>query len=198
MAVSRPLLIVLLGAVLSCATFFAMRGASNSAGADQAAVPVAKPPAAKPATAAKPSKPAKAHAAKPAAKPEAAKAKAVAKPEPSAKPKPAVKPAKPAPAGVPAKVARALDGKHVVVLFFRQPGAADDDATAQAVAAVRGRGVAVFSDRIAHLARYRGVVSGLGVSQAPVVVVVDRHRKAQLVEGFVDEGTLRQIVVDAR
>ncbi len=99
---------------------------------------------------------------------------------------------------MPPKVARALESKKTVVLFFRQPGA-DDDATQSAVRSLRGKKqVAVFSDGIAHLARYRRVVTGLGITQAPSVVIVGRGRKAVLIEGFVDEGTLTQQVLDAR
>ncbi len=85
-----------------------------------------------------------------------------------------------------------------MVLFFRQP-AADDAATAAAVASVRGtKGVSVFTARITELARYRRIVSGLGISQAPAVVIVDRNRKARLLEGFIDPGTLDQQVKDAQ
>jgi hypothetical protein len=85
-----------------------------------------------------------------------------------------------------------------VVLFFRQP-AADDDATAAAVHSVRGiKGVSVFSAPITKLSRYRRVVSNLGVTQAPAVVVVGSDRKAFLLEGFIDAGTLRQQVKDVR
>ena len=101
-------------------------------------------------------------------------------------------------AGVPAPVARALVDRKVVVLFFRQ-AAADDLATAEAVNGVRGmKGVAVFAAPIAKLAKYRGLVSGLGIAQAPAVVVVHRSRQAQLIEGFVDPASLKQVVEDAR
>ncbi len=87
---------------------------------------------------------------------------------------------------------------RTVVLFFRQP-AADDDATAAAVRSVRGiKGVSVFAAPITKLARYERVVSGLGVSQAPAVVIVGKNRKARLLEGFIDAGTLRQQVKDRR
>jgi hypothetical protein len=36
------------------------------------------------------------------------------------------------------------------------------------------------------------------VAQAPAVVIVGKKRRARLIEGFVDAGTLRQHVVDAR
>jgi hypothetical protein len=58
--------------------------------------------------------------------------------------------------------------------------------------------VSVFSDGITHLARYRRIVVGLGITQAPSVVIVGKSRKATLVEGYVDGGTLTQQVLDAR
>ncbi len=100
--------------------------------------------------------------------------------------------------GLPAPVAKALATKKVVVLFFFQ-NAADDDATGAAVRSLDSiRGVKIFRDSIANLANYRAVTAGLGVAQAPAVVVIGRDRAAQLFEGYVDEATLTQVVVDAR
>jgi hypothetical protein len=175
MPLSRPVLIAVAGAILAVAAFFA-----TSASRQEAAVPKAEPPA------------------KP-AKPESAKAtKAVEKASP-AKPKAQKAAAKAKVEGVPVPVARALDNKRIVVLFFRQAGSADDRAVAIAVNAQRGRkNVSVFSDSIARLARYRAVIGGLGISQAPAVVIVGRNGKALVIEGFVDERTLTQQVIDAK
>jgi len=103
------------------------------------------------------------------------------------------------PAGVPPKVQRAINARKQVVLFFYKPGSADDRATARGVAALRGRrGVAVFMDPIGRLAKYRGLIGELGITQAPVVVIVNKDRTARVVEGFVDPATLAQDVADAR
>ena len=84
------------------------------------------------------------------------------------------------------------------MVFFSQRGA-DDATTARAVGSLRGlKGVSVFRDGVKNLARYRAMLSGLGVAQAPAVVIVGRDRRAQVVEGFVDAGTLFQLVADAR
>ena len=203
MAVSRPFVLALLGTVLAVATFASMRSAGDRAQAERsAAAPTLTPkpgrssvtdapalrkapPANAPRSKAAPSKPAP-----PKAEPEGPAAKAT--PTPGAK-KPSA-----ATAGVPPKVARALKSEKTVVLFFRQPGA-DDDATESAVRSLRGKKrVALFSDGIAHLARYRLVVTGLGITQAPSVVIVGKSRKAVLIEGFVDKGSLTQQVLDAR
>lgn len=127
-----------------------------------------------------------------------------ASPKPAA-PKPAkAAPAKPKakvakPAGMPASVAAALRDGRTTVIFFRQRNGADDAATARAVAAQRGRkNVAVFTASIKNLDRYRAVVAGLGISQAPAVVILGKESKARLIEGFIDPPTLAQEVADAR
>ena len=100
--------------------------------------------------------------------------------------------------GLPLKVARAFAKKQVVVLYFGGKGT-DDTLTAASVRSLKasaGHGVAVFMDKLSNLADYRRVVEGLDVSQAPSIVIVDRARKAQLLEGFIDAGSLRQDVAD--
>ena len=112
------------------------------------------------------------------------------------KPKePAIQPGQ----GLPADVAKALDRRQVVVLFFYEPAGADDQATRAAVRAVRSAGgrVRLFSDTVAHISNYRRAVGGLGISQTPAMVVIDKHRNARLFEGFLDAGTIRQSVRDA-
>ena len=116
--------------------------------------------------------------------------------------KPAPKPAQPpvqAGQGLPANVARALDNHKVVVLFFWEPASADDQATRAAVRAVRtaGPGVRLFTDIVAHISNYRRVVGNLGISQSPAMVVIDKQRHAQLFEGYLDAGSIRQSVRDA-
>ena len=101
---------------------------------------------------------------------------------------------------LPPKVGKALvKARRTVVLFFRQP-AADDDATAAAVRSLRGlKGVVRL--HAPHRATSRAtarVVAGLGISQAPAVVIVGKEPQARLIEGFVDAGTLSQQVSDAR
>ena len=102
--------------------------------------------------------------------------------------------------GMPSDVARALNAHRVVVLFFYEPAASDDQATKAAVNAVRasGRGqVRLFQDVVARISDYRRVVGSLGISQSPAMVVVDRDRKAELLQGYLDSGTIRQTVRDA-
>jgi hypothetical protein len=169
----RPAILALIGVALLAATFLVTQGAQDGT------APVATPTPATPGdTVTTPTT--------------ADPAKAPAKPK---KPKGVTGP------GLPAPVASALERREVVVLFFSDPAAADDQATRAAVRALRrdtaGRRVAIFQDSAANLADYRRVVSAVGVSQIPVVVVIDRQRRALVLEGFHDEGSLRQAVEDA-
>jgi hypothetical protein len=101
-------------------------------------------------------------------------------------------------AGLPRPVARALDAKRTIVLLFRQD-AADDSLTSDAVDGVRGmRGVSVFAAPIERLGRYRAVIGGLGITRVPAVAILDSKRRARVIEGVVDPATLRQLVLDAR
>jgi hypothetical protein len=115
-----------------------------------------------------------------------------------AKPKqPAIQPGQ----GLPAPMARALNAHKVVVLFFYEPAASDDQATRAAIRAVRRAGtggrVALFQDTVSHISSYRRIVGSLGISQSPAMVVIDRNRRAELLQGFVDSGTIQQTVRDA-
>jgi hypothetical protein len=115
--------------------------------------------------------------------------------KPKKPPEPLVKPGQ----GLPADMARALDRHQVVVLFLYEPAGADDQATRAAVNAVRGAGAGVrlFTDTVSHISNYRRIVGTLGISQSPAMVVIDKQRRAQVFQGFLDAGTIRQTVRDA-
>ncbi|HYZ29497.1 MAG TPA: hypothetical protein VE570_10605 [Thermoleophilaceae bacterium] len=115
----------------------------------------------------------------------------------TAKPAKPKQPALTAGAGLPSDVARALNAKKVVVLFFYEPAASDDQATRAAIRAVRAAGGTLFQDTVGHISDYRRLVGTLGISQSPAMVVIDRSRKARLFEGYLDSGTIRQTVRDA-
>jgi hypothetical protein len=184
MALPRPALLGILGALLIAATFMVMhRGGSSSSNPTTTPVTV-HTTAPKPATAK--------HAAARPVKHTAAKKSAPVKVNPPAGQEAG------ASVGLPLKVARAFAKKQVVVLYFGGPGA-DDALTADSVRSLKasaGHGVAVFMDKLSNLADYRRVVEGLDVSQAPSIVIVDREKKAQVLEGFIDAGSLRQDVAD--
>lgn len=178
MAVSRPVLLALLGAVLAVALFSATIGARESS---------------------ERSRPAPAPRADKAAPQDRAKSgtRALAAAGRPARPKP--RPRSAERTGVPAEVTRALARGRTVVLFFFQRGSADDDATAPAVSALRGRrGVEVLSAPVSRLAAYRGLTGGVGVSRAPAIVILGGRGSARVIEGFVDRETLAQEVTDSR
>jgi hypothetical protein len=57
--------------------------------------------------------------------------------------------------------------------------------------------VRLFQDTVSRISDYRRVVGTLGISQSPAMVVIDRNRKAELLQGYLDAGTIRQTVRDA-
>lgn len=106
-------------------------------------------------------------------------------------------------AQVPPKVERAVADGRVVVLLFTQDGA-DDRATAQRVQELRATGPAsfgkrfvVFTDGVAKLGEYAAVVGDLGIDQAPATIIVAPNGEARVVQGFIDQRSLRQYVADA-
>lgn len=224
MAVSRPLILALIAAVLCAMTFYAATGAQRTTGVSSAAgpsateapAPAAEPPAAEPPAPQRPEAPARqrdrsaggdrarsdrgeldrSEGRGEGRRSERNRAEAPQRRE--TRPKPAPLPAELRVEGLPRPVARALAQRRTIVLFFRQ-GGSDDALTADAVDGVRGlRGVSVFAAPIQRLGRYSAVIGGLGLAQAPAVAVVGRKRQARVVEGFVDPGTLRQLVLDVR
>jgi len=182
MAISRPLLFVLIGALALLAGVMGMR----AMGGGQEAEPKASAPTST-STAGAPS--GQSSASTPASRP--------ARPRQSAAGKRAAEKAKGSDPEAP--VLRALAQRKVVVLFFGQYRGADDRATRRAVRTVgRKRGVAVFAASINDVADYPRVASGLGIQQSPSTAVIDRQGRARVVEGFLDEGSLSQLVADAR
>ena len=199
MAVPRPVLLALLGLGLIASVFLVTRSGSNESVSAPSHAPSRPMPA--------PARPAPAQPHKPATAPSAAKAHpAPAKPAPARRPdKPAAKPAPvakaPAPTGLPARVlaaARALAANDVVVFFFSSNGPADDAGARAAVDSLRGvPRVHVFDASLDEVAAFRPMLSDIGITQVPSTVIVRPGRKAVLIQGFVDGGTLRQNVADA-
>jgi hypothetical protein len=99
----------------------------------------------------------------------------------------------------PRRAARAVHDHRKVVILFRNPRGLDDRAMAAVMRTVDNRTQAlVLSDNVDAVERYGKLVEDLGVSQTPSIVIIDRAGKAQLLEGYVDSGTLTQAVADAR
>lgn len=117
-------------------------------------------------------------------------------PKTDAKPAP---PPKPRVEDVPPAVSDALADGKVVVLLFTEAHAADDEATARHFATLSqlGDGVRTFHARIEDVGRYAGIVARLGVSQAPSIVIVRPDLRAvPPIEGYVESQYLLQRVKD--
>lgn len=105
-------------------------------------------------------------------------------------------PKAPARSAVPAALERSLARGKVTVLAFTQRDSADDAAVRAALRSLSG--VPVFVADVNDVGDYRPLVGSLDIDRAPSVVVVDREGKARVLEGYVDAGSLRQQVEDAR
>ena len=203
MAIPRPVLLALLSLGLIASVFLVMRSGSNESVSTPSSAPTRPAPAPARPTPPKPNK----AAAHPAAAPAGAKAHpAPPKPQPAQPAKPAPKPAPPvakgpAPNSLQGRVlvaARALGANDVVVFFFSSNGPADDAGARAAVDSLRGvPGVHVFDASLDEVAAFRPMLSDVGITQVPSTVIVRPGRKAVLIQGFVDGGTLRQNVADA-
>ncbi len=201
MAVPRPVLLAILGLALCVTALVAVRGVGT--GEEDAVAPAPIPTA--PAQKAQPQPGARGRArtrprveeATP-AKPAEKKDKAAANDKPAGQKLSKEQVAELRSKAEVVSVAKALGQDDVVVLFFSRPGAADDTGARQAVAKLDGMdGVQVFSPKFEDLDQYRPVLAGVGVAQVPAIVIAKPGRKAQLVEGFVDQQSLRQQVEDA-
>jgi hypothetical protein len=80
------------------------------------------------------------------------------------------------------------------------PMAADDRRVRRALRDANRYGgrVTVHSATLRDLTKLRPVIGGVDVTQSPSVVVVDRNRKATVLEGYVDRVSINQAIADAR
>ena len=99
---------------------------------------------------------------------------------------------------VPRAVSGALADGKVVVVLFTEKGGADDQATARHFSSLSQLGgVRTFRADISKLGRYAGIVADLGVTQAPSIVIVRPDLRAvPPVEGYVESQYLLQRVKD--
>ena len=100
---------------------------------------------------------------------------------------------------VPPAVADALADGNVVVLLFTEKNAADDAATARHFSTLSqlGGSVSTFRAGIADVGRYAGIVAHLGITQAPSIVIVRPDLRAvPPIEGYVESQYLLQRVKD--
>src|SRR6185503_19337338 len=93
-------------------------------------------------------------------------------------------------------------GDSIVLLIMRE-GGVDDRLIRQSVEALSVPGTAVFVTRANGIARYSRITQGVGVSQAPALVVVRARRlsgsvpQAQISYGFRNSQAVVQAVHDA-
>jgi hypothetical protein len=175
MALPRPTLLAIAGALLSLMSFTAMRTIATHTGGD-----VSLPGTSSQSVAGDAPAPAPAPTGKPAAQREAA-------------------PPAPKLEDVPPAVANALADGKVVVLLFAEKNAADDVAMSKHLGALSQLGgkVRTFRAGLADVGRYAGIVAELGVSQAPAVVIVRPDLQAlPPIEGYLDSQYLVQRVKD--
>jgi hypothetical protein len=199
MAVPRPVLLALVGLALLASVFLVTRsGSQDSVNSTSTPVKPVVPPSA-PAP-----KPKKAEARKAGSGKDAKRSHAPAKPAKRSKaPAKAAVPGGVAPAGSTVQqrvlaAAQALAQDKVVIFFFTNPGAADDVGARVAMKPLRKLpGVQIFDATLDEVAAYRPMLSSVGISQIPSTVIVRPGRKAILIQGFVDAGTLLQNVADA-
>jgi hypothetical protein len=168
MALPRPALLAVAGAMLSMLSFMVMRSLGTESVGD-----LGLPGAAQQSVV----------GGEPSSKPKASK--------PAPPPQPKVK-------DVPPAVSTALASGNVVVLLFAEKGAADDEAISQRFGALSQlNGVRTFRAGIDEIGRYSGIVARLGVTQAPAIVIVRPDLRAvPPIEGYVDSQFLLQRVKD--
>jgi hypothetical protein len=106
--------------------------------------------------------------------------------------------------GLPKPVVSAWKGGNTVVLLIVRQGGIDDRLVRGSVRLLSGDGgVSVFVTRANEVARYSRITQGVGVSQAPALVVVRPKRlsgpapEAQVDYGFRDAQGVVQAVHDA-
>ncbi len=106
--------------------------------------------------------------------------------------------------GLPKPVVTAWKQGDTVVLLVVRQGGIDDRLVRNSVRSLSSdRGVSVFVTRANHVARYSRITQGVGVSQAPALVVVRPKRvsgsvpEAQVDYGFRDAQGVVQAVHDA-
>jgi hypothetical protein len=181
MAVPRPVLLALVGLGLLASVYLVTRSGSHEA-VNSSATPVTRPVAPAPAQKRSAQRPAE---------------RAKAAPKRSAGPR-AAAPAANTTEGRVHAAAQALSQGKVVVFFFSKEGPADDVGARAAVRSLRGMSrVEIFDAGLEEVAAYRPMLSNVGISQVPSTVIVRPGKKAVLIQGFVDAGTLRQNVADA-
>jgi hypothetical protein len=101
--------------------------------------------------------------------------------------------------GLPLPVAKAIAAHRVLVLYFWNPKALDDQAVRHELHHVHRHGgkVVIQVANVKDIARYAPIAKGVDVEQSPATVVVDRKLRGTLLTGYVDHVAIDQAVADA-
>jgi hypothetical protein len=105
--------------------------------------------------------------------------------------------------GLPKPVIAAWKGGDTVVLLVARQGGIDDRLVRNSVRSLSEPGVSIFVTKANRVARYSRITQGVGVSQAPALVVLRPKRvsgptpEAQVAYGFRDAQGVVQAVHDA-
>jgi hypothetical protein len=98
-----------------------------------------------------------------------------------------------------ALIANGLHHHKVLAILFFNPAAADDQAVKHELAEIPARGgkVIKLAVPLSEITRYPVITSQVQVTEAPTLVLIDGHRKADLLTGYLDQFELSQRVSDA-
>jgi hypothetical protein len=109
--------------------------------------------------------------------------------------------------GLPKPIVKALDKRQVFVVGVFDTKekrwarmAADDRAVRSELAEANTYGgkVVVSTSTLGELSSLNAIIGGVGVTQSPSVVVVDRNRAATVLVGYVERNAINQAIGDAR
>jgi hypothetical protein len=109
--------------------------------------------------------------------------------------------------GLPKSIVKALDKRQVFVVGVLDTKekrwarmASDDRAVRRELGKANRYGgkVVVAASALGNLSSLNAVIGGVGVTQTPSVVVVDRNRQAVVLTGYVDRNAINQAIADAR
>lgn len=100
------------------------------------------------------------------------------------------------PESLPKPLSIALAAHVPVVVLFYLPDGADDRAVRRNIKSVPLRRVGYFEVPISRVARYSRLATQVGLNSSPTLVVVNARHRAMAVSGYLDSGSIEQIIRD--
>lgn len=95
-------------------------------------------------------------------------------------------------AGMPTPVYSALQDDKIVMIFFWEPNAKDDERVNDSVKnleKLRGGSMVVFREEIANKSKYDGIAQAADLSQTPGIVILYKE-EADTAQGYIDSAAL--------